>query len=203
MTSVPPQFHVRAVPRRDGLREYGVQFGDFPVPWSGLARALTQDPEASRALTRVIVDAPFAACFWETTPVRPRAAATPVRFVVLDAPTLVRMPEDPRPFADHLRAGAGRPEARAFDSLGRDARLVAPTHGGGYPHAHLAAFLRAAPPEHAAAWWSALGREVEVWLTTRAEPLWVSTSGLGVAWLHGRLDTRPKYYQHAPYRSAP
>ena len=31
-------------------------------------------------------------------------------------------------------------------------------------------------------------------------PLWLSTSGAGVAWLHVRLDDRPKYIQHAPYR---
>ena len=32
--------------------------------------------------------------------------------------------------------------------------------------------------------------------------LWVSTSGLGVYWLHVRLDSYPKYYQHAPYKNA-
>jgi len=32
---------------------------------------------------------------------------------------------------------------------------------------------------------------------------WLSTSGLGIAWLHVRLDERPKYYTHAPYRSPP
>ncbi len=29
----------------------------------------------------------------------------------------------------------------------------------------------------------------------------VSTNGLGVAWLHVRLDTRPKYYTFQPYRT--
>jgi hypothetical protein len=31
--------------------------------------------------------------------------------------------------------------------------------------------------------------------------MWLSTSGLGVAWLHIRLDSTPKYYQHQPYTS--
>ena len=30
-------------------------------------------------------------------------------------------------------------------------------------------------------------------------PLWVSTAGLGVSWLHVRLDARPKYYRHDAY----
>ena len=33
-----------------------------------------------------------------------------------------------------------------------------------------------------------------------ARPIWLSTAGHGVAWLHVRLDSRPKYYLHAPYR---
>lgn len=30
-------------------------------------------------------------------------------------------------------------------------------------------------------------------------PLWVSTNGAGVAWLHVRLDSTPKYYSYRPY----
>ncbi|MET0247228.1 MAG: hypothetical protein ABW182_10815 [Sphingomonas sp.] len=48
--------------------------------------------------------------------------------------------------------------------------------------------------------WSLLARTVEARLAER-EKLWVSTSGLGVSWLHARIDDRPKYYSYAPYRS--
>jgi hypothetical protein len=37
----------------------------------------------------------------------------------------------------------------------------------------------------------------------REGPAWISTAGDGVAWLHGRVDRRPKYYRYAPYRAAP
>ena len=30
-------------------------------------------------------------------------------------------------------------------------------------------------------------------------PVWLSTSGEGVAWLHFRLDSDPKYYQYRPF----
>ncbi len=36
-----------------------------------------------------------------------------------------------------------------------------------------------------------------------AMPVWLSTAGAGVSWLHVRLDTRPKYYHHGPYRQPP
>jgi NADH:ubiquinone oxidoreductase subunit len=32
------------------------------------------------------------------------------------------------------------------------------------------------------------------------QPVWLSTAGMGVAWLHVRLDDRPKYYGYSPYR---
>jgi hypothetical protein len=33
-----------------------------------------------------------------------------------------------------------------------------------------------------------------------ARPVWLSTAGAGVAWLHVRLDDRPKYYGFDEYR---
>ena len=33
-----------------------------------------------------------------------------------------------------------------------------------------------------------------------ARPVWLSTAGAGVSWLHVRLDDRPKYYGCGPYR---
>ena len=36
--------------------------------------------------------------------------------------------------------------------------------------------------------------------TVNDKPTWLSTAGMGVAWLHVRLDQRPKYYAHRPYR---
>jgi hypothetical protein len=35
-----------------------------------------------------------------------------------------------------------------------------------------------------------------------ASPLWLSTAGMGVSWLHLRLDSRPKYYRHRSYAIA-
>ena len=31
-------------------------------------------------------------------------------------------------------------------------------------------------------------------------PVWLSTAGMGIAWLHIRLDDRPKYYGYREYR---
>jgi len=47
--------------------------------------------------------------------------------------------------------------------------------------------------------WRAVVETAETWLG-RGDRLWISTAGLGVTWLHVRIDSSPKYYTHAPYR---
>jgi len=48
--------------------------------------------------------------------------------------------------------------------------------------------------------WKLVGGAMERRLGPR--PVWLSTAGGGVAWLHVRLDDRPKYYGYAQYRNA-
>jgi hypothetical protein len=65
---------------------------------------------------------------------------------------------------------------------------------------HLAAFVRAAPIEQVHELWRTLAVAIQGRLGT--SPIWLSTAGLGVHWLHVRLDSRPKYYRHRPYMVA-
>ena len=125
------------------------------------------------------------------------ALVADAEFALVDAPVLARLRPDPGPFRDRFRGD----DVVTFRNLGGDAFLIAPSPGdAGTDYAHLAAFLRTAPDAARRALWRCVGRSVLRSLT--AVPLWVSTSGAGVAWLHVRLDARPKYYQHRPYRQA-
>jgi hypothetical protein len=166
-----------------------------------VAAGLVEDPSLRDALTDALVRCPFAAIYWEARPVAPEDVDAPFASVILDAPVLAGMPADVAPFAGPL-AGNRAPAVCAFPNLGGDAELVVPAPGDdpvGYPH--LAAFLRRAPGPQVHALWRELGRAVQRWLATRGTRVWVSTAGLGVAWLHLRLDSRPKYVKWAAYRA--
>ena len=58
-----------------------------------------------------------------------------------------------------------------------------------------------APGQQICRLWHSVGQAVCGALSD--QPIWISTSGLGVAWLHIRLDSSPKYYQHQPYKIRP
>jgi hypothetical protein len=86
----------------------------------------------------------------------------------------------------------------------RDATLVAPCHAAGAnvdTYTHLACFLRGAPKQQTAGFWRAVGAAAEAAERRRGgnAPVWLSTSGAGVSWLHARVDASPKFYSHAPF----
>ena len=89
-----------------------------------------------------------------------------------------------------------------FPNLGNDAVMVVPCPGGPpAAYGHLGAFVRRAPESQRHAFWGRVGAAMQRRLDAR--PIWLSTAGAGVSWLHVRLDDRPKYYGHGPYRVIP
>ena len=144
-------------------------------------------------------DAPFDAYAWECPPVTANAMSRGFECVFVASPLLARMPADAEAFAEHFRPDRS---VAIFANLGGDAILVAPSaadSGGSY--SHLAGFVATAPAAHQDALWRSVGEASNRRIGTK--PVWISTAGLGVAWLHVRLDDRPKYYRHIPYMSMP
>lgn len=140
---------------------------------------------------------------WETPPWSRAGLRLPFECVVADSPALAREAANARPFAAELAARAPGAGVVSFRNLGGDAELVVPRDlGEGGDYAHLASFLRTAPKMQAREAWRLAAHGIERWLEGAA-PFWVSTAGLGVAWVHIRIDSRPKYYRYAPYRTPP
>ncbi|AMV21050.1 DUF6940 family protein [Planctomyces sp. SH-PL14] len=139
---------------------------------------------------------PFAEFRWETPAVTTDTVSRPFECVVLDAPGLARTP-DPQAFSEHF-AGAEE-DVVAIPNLSGDAILVVPCPVADQSaYGHLAAFVRQAPTDQRDALWRLVGETTARRIGTR--PVWLSTAGAGVSWLHVRLDERPKYYGFAPYR---
>ena len=160
-----------------------------------------QNDESFREdFVQTLAGVPFAGFRWECPPVTKDTIDREFECVLLLADGLDWQP-DAAAFAEFF-ATASEASVVGFPSLGRDAYLIAPcphTDAGVYPH--LASFLRGAPREQVHDLWQRVGREVSARLSE--QPLWLSTAGMGVAWLHVRLDSRPKYYGHRPYTVEP
>lgn len=154
-------------------------------------------------LTDALINVGMTGYVWECPSVSESTKAlTPFEFVVIPAIALTRRTPNPHDFIAHM---ATRNSVVSFLNLSGDAELVVPTppllHE--YTHmGHLGSFLRHAPRATSRLLWRVVADTLQKRLqrASRATRVWLSTSGLSVPWLHIRLDSKPKYYQYAPYR---
>jgi hypothetical protein len=174
-----------------------VELDSSPVSYGEVLRRWQTDADFRSWFNGLLAGAPFAAFRWEAPPITTATANQPFEFALLDSPGLARTP-DADAFAEHFR-GAAPGGVVEFPNLGKDAIMVVPCPSG--PHSaygHLGAFVREAPQPQRDALWELVGAAMQRRLG--AKPVWLSTAGAGVCWLHVRLDDRPKYYGFAPYQ---
>ncbi len=166
--------------------------------WAEVVRRWCDDGDFRRAFTDSLASSSHGAFAWETVPVSATTQARQYEQVLTDSPSLARVRADAGPFRDHFDKAQGC--VCTFANLRGDATLVAPVPTDPTTnYAHLAAFARSASSDEIDAFWSAVGRAVQAHWQYSDAPVWVSTAGLGVHWLHVRLDARPKYYRYWPF----
>ena len=178
-----------------------VRRGGVPATFAQVIAAWQCDEEFRDWFNQGLADSPFAAFRWETPAVVQTNLDRPFEFVVLDSPGLATRPVR-HSFADQFRLARQDESVVTFANLGKNAVLVAPCPvGADDAYAHLGDFVRYAPAAQRSQLWQQVGEAMAQRVSER--PVWLSTAGAGVAWLHVRLDDSPKYYQHEPYRALP
>ncbi|KAI2498359.1 hypothetical protein MHU86_16112 [Fragilaria crotonensis] len=214
---IVPQHQDRSVSR------YAAFCGDEPLSIQSWTMALASDPANSHGIMNIIRDSPFEAVFFETKGCDSANWQTKqFEFVLVDAPHLRSFAEsspDPQAFAEHMSASCCETlQGCAFPNMGGDAQLIVPCAAVSQhramlknnnieeqPHlvaySHLAAFCRQAPIHQVSRVWQLAAKEYQHRVNGTSKTVWLSTSGTGIAWLHFRLDSRPKYYQYKPFQS--
>lgn len=88
----------------------------------------------------------------------------------------------------------------SFPNLGKNAMLIAPTkQNEAACYKHFGIFLQQAGKEQILALFQEIGK-LTLEQINEKEQIWLNTSGMGVFWLHIRLDTIPKYYKTKRYK---
>jgi hypothetical protein len=156
------------------------------------------DKDFRTFFTEGVAASPFQAFFWETPPVSTSTLDRKFEYVIVEGTALQGLRPDPNAFQSHFLASKSK-SVVSFPNLGGDAFLIVPSPVSAEGcYTHLANFLRLAPTSQVDEYWTQVGAAMKSRVSHA--PIWLSTAGLGVSWLHLRLDSRPKYYRHAPYK---
>lgn len=179
--------------------KYHLKTGDTSLSFEEAIKLLQENESFRETLISLLREAPYKTYRWECPGVSRQQAHQRFEFVLIDHPGLAAM-VDPHAFREHFTSAEHNHGVVAFSNLGGDARLVVPSPiQKGDAFNHLAKFMRTASLAQVHAVWQTVGKEMENRLSNR--PVWLSTAGDGVSWLHIRLDDRPKYYRYQPYRA--
>lgn len=178
---------------------YRILENNSPLSFRRFFERLESDEAFTDWFCCTLAEFESAAFYWELPPITRSTIGDAAEFVLIEAPALEGMPVERAPFSAYFDEAPGE-DVIVFPNLGGDAVLVVPCPRGPDEHyPHLAAFLRNAPQQQVRALWLTTAREMLQ--STGERPIWLSTAGGGVVWLHIRLDSRPKYYSYAPYRN--
>lgn len=161
----------------------------------------TNDQSFCRFFASVLANVEFDAYRWETPCLTTKSLEQNFQFVVLNTRGFSARRTDPLTFQSFFKEDKNSDGIVVFENLGKDATLVVPTpQTDDSAYGHLAAFVRNAPDTQVCNLWRVVGETLNRIVDNR--PKWLSTAGGGVAWLHVRIDDRPKYYGYSKYRLA-
>jgi len=193
------QFQRKELVKGQSLK-YILYVDDEQAMYGDFIRLLHQKKVFRTHFIQLLESIPFWAWQWETPPVTSGTLNQPFEFVVHNSPS-IDLPPDPTPFNQYFKRAnlANSGSIVVFDNLGGDARLISPVpHEPDINYSHIGVFTKNAPFEQQHALWSKTGEVTEK--NIAEHPLWLNTAGGGVAWVHIRLDNRPKYYRYQPYK---
>lgn len=137
------------------------------------------------------------AFYWEHPALKTEYLNKPYECIIQRSGPLEKLPADESAFADYIHVNYPVVD---FLNLGKNARLIVPAKlGESENYNHLGRFIRKADNKQIHALFQRIGITIFEELEAQ-ETVWLSTAGLGVIWLHVRMDQRPKYYKTKPYK---
>jgi len=167
-----------------------------PMTFAGWIEGLKSSLEFVEFFVGILNDCPFEAFFWEVKPITQANLSNGFEFVLVSSQSLVNISANDSAFKRYFNEGN---KVVSFPNLGGDAQLVVPTQNSDIAnYAHLASFIRNAPKDQLAAFWNKVAIEYEKLIGQSYK--WLSTAGLGIYWLHVRIDSSPKYYRFNDYK---
>jgi len=156
-------------------------------------------PDFRKFYWQTLIELGGEGCFWEHPRLNRETVDLPYECVITRTKSFTAFAADQRPFdAVFDRQNT----ISCFINLSGSAWLIVPNpvDDEAVDCRDLVSFCRSAPNELLHDFWTTIGEEMAKAIATGSDFQYLSTHGLGVLWLHVRMERRPKYYHHQAYK---
>jgi hypothetical protein len=179
----------------NGFEKVNIKENGIWVSFDEVFGLLENNEEFRTQLVDVLKSTKAQAFNIECKPVNIENVNQAFEFVIVPCPELLVKPANSSSFEKYFEPGE---HTAVFENLGGDAVLISPAPSNAKDYGHLRPFLESASKEQINDFLIALGEIAAANLGN--DNIYINTSGLGVQWLHLRIDDLPKYYRFKPYK---
>ena len=149
--------------------------------------------------TKAILKLDYEAFYWEHPAINAAFLEKKYECVLQRSKPLEHLKINNKAFEEHI--STQNIFVTDFLNLGKNARLIVPTKRTEEEiYNHLGKFIRYAESKQVIAVFKRVGQKMLEEIK-KDELIWLNTAGLGVIWLHIRMDAKPKYYKTKTYKN--
>lgn len=173
------------------------------LTWKQFGEKLSEaDTEVSESFAKLFNDLKWNGVFFECKPIKPSTAASDtVEFRIIETNAFTKAVKNPSTYKSHFDAQCSKAAAAVFPNPDNTSMLVSPCPTAELEGTHVKVFMSSATLEQRNGLLKVVGKELLDQIGKGGDKaVWLSTSGLGVSWLHVRFDTKPKYYTTLEYK---
>ena len=181
------------------------------ITWGSFLEKMKED-NAIFKFNQELAESPHKAFLFECNPIRyEKLDETKFEYTLISDKILDKKSANPSAFSKEISTAHKKGERSThFLNLGKNARLIIPSNldkkTKTKQFAHIARFVREASKEDILSFWKTVFTSLKNELQEKHKKnpnqwTWLNTHGHGVPWLHMRVDSRPKYYSHSPYKT--
>ena len=191
-----PMWETFEIESSDQNIKFGIHEEDSPISNQKFLQLLRDSRDFRIFYNEFLAESDFDAFFWENKPITTETLADDYECNIINSDFLAGRSPDSQTFSQYFDESKS---VVTFPNLGNDAELIVPCpKKENNCYTHIGSFVRKAAREQIDEFWQITGSETLDSISSK--PKWLSTSGLGVFWLHVRIDSIPKYYQTAEYK---
>jgi len=194
---VNKEFTIEIKGQNENTVRFRLKKGDQNLSFEEVFKLWKSNSAFVNFYTDELIKLDYKAFYWEHPAIKKEFLEKRYECILQRSKPLEHLPSNESAFKEHIHSVD---QVVDFMNLGKNARLVVPTKRTDKEiYNHLGKFMRLAENEQVIEVFKRIGttmfEEIE-----KEKLIWLNTAGLGVIWLHIRMDTRPKYYKTKKYK---